>query len=222
MQGTNISNWKKSEIVKAWHYKCKHHHRGLSHIQCYLKDNNIKEKIGFLDIEATNLKANFGIMLSYCIKELDGPVIKNVITPKEIRSYKFDKRLLKDVAADCRKFDRLVTWYGSGFDMPFLRTRCLHYGISFPIRSEVIHNDLYMMARGKLCLHSKKLGVVSKFLDIPAKTHPLDLEGMWMKAMCGDKKALDYILTHNVEDVVSLEGVWKKLEEYIRITNTSI
>ena len=214
----NLANLTKKEIVKRSNFKCKHFHDGLTHPNCYVDK---EEKIGFLDIEASNLKANFGIVLSYCIKELDGDVIKNVITTDEIRNFHFDKRLMKEFKDDCSKFTRLVTYYGSRFDIPFLRTRCLHYNLPFPVYSEIAHSDIYMMARGKLCLHSKKLGIVSKWLGIPAKEHPI-VEDVWLKAMTGDQKSLDYILVHNVEDVISTEGVWKAMEPYIRITETSI
>ena len=61
------------------------------------KDNAMKKlRIGYLDIEATNLNANFGFMLSWYIKregknEYDYSVIKK----SEIFNYKFDERLVK-------------------------------------------------------------------------------------------------------------------------------
>ena len=120
-----------------------------------------------------------------------------------------------------RKFDRLVTWYGSGFDMPFLRARSMYHNIDFPEREEVKHNDAYMMGRGKIKIHSKRLQVVAEFLDIAAKGHPLNYT-VWLQAHTGDKKALNYILTHCQEDVVTTELVWKRLLPYLRVTNTSI
>lgn len=217
----NIANLTKAEIVKRANYRCKHHHTGLSHPQCYDTETGA-EKIGFLDIEASNLKANFGIVLSYCIKELDGPVIKRLITPEDLKSGDFDKHLMEKFCnEDAKKFTRLVTFYGSRFDIPFLRTRSLLWKQNFPVYKAIKHSDIYMMARGKLCLHSKRLAVISHFFGIEAKEHPI-VPDVWLKCLSGNKKALNYILTHNEEDVVSLEKVWKLMEPYVRITGTSI
>lgn len=218
----SIANLKKAEIVRRANFRCiKHKHNGLSHPNCYTREIG-GEKIGFLDIEASNLNANFGICLSYCIKELNGPTIKRVVTPKEIKSGVFDKRLMEQFCIDAKKFTRLVTFYGSRFDIPFLRTRCLHHKIQdFPVYKEIAHSDLYMMARGKVKLHSKRLAVMCDFFGIDAKNHPLNWD-IWLKCLSGDKAALDYVLVHNVEDVVSTEKLWKMMEPFIRVTETSI
>lgn len=218
----NIANLTKAEIVKRANYKCKHHHTGLTHPQCY--DTEVgDERIGFLDIEASNLKANFGIVLSYCILDgKDGSIIKRLITPKDLKSGDFDKHLMEKFCnEDVKKFTRLVTYYGSRFDIPFLRTRSLYWGLKFPVYKSIKHNDAYLIARGKLCMHSKRLAVVAPFFNIEAKEHPI-LPEIWVSALSGNQKSLNYILKHNVEDVISLEKFWKLMEPYIRIAGTSI
>ena len=82
-----LVNYTKAEIVKMSLRKCKHGHTGLSHPSCYLKETGTEEKWGFLDIESSNLKANFGIVLTYCIKHKDG-IIKRSVTPKDLRGGK--------------------------------------------------------------------------------------------------------------------------------------
>lgn len=179
------------------------------------------ERIGFYDIEASNLKANFGIVLTYCIKPLDGEVLKRSITARELRNGSFDRRLTAQFCADARQFDRLVGYYSSRYDMPFLRTRSLLWGHHFPVYREVSHTDVYFMVRNRLNLHSRRLQAVCEFFDIPAKEHRLD-PNVWLRCLSGDKKALDHVLAHNIEDVVSLEAVWKKIAAYSQPRNTSI
>ena len=212
---------KKSEIVKRANTKCKHGHNGLTHPKCY--DEVFGEKVGFLDIESSNLKANFGICYSYCIKiQGSDEVIKRCVTPKEMKNHTYDKRLMQDLVKDLEKFDRVVTYYGSRFDIPFLRTRCLLQKVEgFPVYKALNHTDLYFSVRGKLCLHRKSLQVVAEALEIDAKNHPMHF-GVWMKASGGDKKALDYILTHNIEDVITTEKVYDKMNKFFRITDTSV
>lgn len=217
----NIANCKKDEIVDRFNFTCVHGHNGLSHPNCYDQNNNIKKKIAFLDIETTNLKANWGFVFSYCLKEENGELIKRVLTSKEIKSGIYDKELLTQFCKDVRKFDRTIGYYSARFDVPFLRTRCVYYGLDFPIYKEVKHTDLYDIIKRKFCLHSKRLQVVADFLGIESKKHPMN-PSVWFKAMAGDEKALNWIITHNIEDVHTTEELWIKVNNYARITDTSI
>lgn len=217
----NPNNMTKAEILERFNYRCSHHHDGFSHPQCYDRDKGNKERIGHLDIEASNLNANFGIVLSYCIKEDEGKIIKRLIEPKHMKDGSFDKHLMIQFCKDVRKFDRLTTWYGGGFDIPFLRTRCVFHGLDFPLHGEVAHTDVWFIARKKFRFHSNRMEVVAKFFNIAAKNHPLVPE-IWLKCMTGDRKALKFVLTHNVEDVETLEQIYHKIIEYKRFTRTSI
>lgn len=216
----NIANLTKAEIVKRHFYRCRHSMTGLTHPKCYAEETGYGEKIGFLDIETTNLKANWGIVLSYCIKSKDG-LIKRLIDPKDIKKGIFDKNLLKNLNKDIMKFDRIVTYYGARFDIPFLRTRCVHFGLDFPMFQAVHHSDLYDIIKRKFNLHRKSLDVACTFFGIEAKGHRLTPE-VWLKCMSGDQKALEYVLTHNIEDVESTEKLWNTVTDYARVTKTSI
>ena len=127
----NPATLTKAELVSRARYRCKHRHNGLDHISCY-DQAHPGERIGFLDIEATSLNASFGYMLSYCIKPEGGEVIKRPISPSEIKGLTFDKRLCQQFLEDIQEFDRVVTYYGTGYDIPVLRTRCLTHGLDFP------------------------------------------------------------------------------------------
>lgn len=219
-----IRDWssiKKAELVERVNYRCGHGKTGITHPNCFDKQYKQEEVIGYLDIECSNLAADFGIVLSYCIKYDKGDVIKNVITPKEIKNGTFDKRLMQDLCRDIRKFNRIITFYGRRFDIPFLRTRCIYHKLDFPFHKEVYHTDAYFIARYKLRMHSNRLGVVAPFFGIKAKEHPLNGE-VWLKCLSGDKKALAYTLTHNEEDVVSLEKFWQRVQNYAQIRKTGI
>lgn len=217
----NLANMKKDEIVKMSHFRCKCGHTGLEHPSCYQNENGIRERIGFLDIETSNLKANWGFVFSYCIKSPDGKLISRILTPEEIKGGIYDKNLLKQFCKDVRQFDRVVTYYGARFDLPFLRTRCVYHKLDFPIFKEIRQTDLYDVMKRKFSLHSKRLAVVADFFDIEAKGHPMH-PGVWFKAMAGDEKALKWILTHNIEDVNTTAELWNRVIDYSRVTDTSI
>jgi uncharacterized protein YprB with RNaseH-like and TPR domain len=204
-----------------------HSHRYIEHMPCYFKekpdDGPVVERIGFLDIEATNLHATFGYAFSYCIKELDGPIFGRVLTPEEIRRCIFDKKLIEQLCKEIRQFDRIIVYWGKDnrYDIPFIRTRAVYHGCDFPVYKDLIVNDLYDIVKRKLRLHRNRLETACEFFDIPSKEHRLSPR-VWQKAMAGDKKSLEWILDHNREDVISTEALWKKLEIYVRNPNTSI
>ncbi len=217
-----VHRLKKAEIVWLGSHFCRHGHTYLEHYSCYLKEHPEREKVGFLDIETSNLDADFGIILSYCIKEKDGKIIGDIIKEKDLRSNNFfDKRLVEKCIEDMLKFDRIITWYGRKFDIPFIRTRALINGIDFPNYGTIIHNDDYYIARYRLKLHSNRLENVERVIfGETGKTH---IESKyWIKALQGDKKSLNYIFDHNKKDVISLEKNHNKLINFVSNRDTSI
>lgn len=215
----NLSKLTKSELVKMATQKCKHGHSFLEHPSCYQPRE--KERIGFLDIETSNLNADFGIILSYAIKEPGKRPFGALITKAELMSDTHDKRVVGECIEDIKKFDRIYTYYGSRFDVPYIRSRAMLWGLDFPIYQEVQHTDIFYWCRSKLCLHRKRLQTVCDFLGIPAKEHPME-PNMWTKALTGDAKSLRYIMTHNLEDVVSLEEVYLRLIDYVADRSNSL
>jgi uncharacterized protein YprB with RNaseH-like and TPR domain len=201
-------------------FTCSHRHNGLAHPQCY-EAVHPGERIGFLDIEATSLNASFGYCLTYCIKRYGGEILKRWVTPKEIRGYQFDKRLMGQLLEDLTEFDRVITYYGTGYDLPFLRTRCLTHGLDFPPMGSLFHTDVYYSVRNKLRLYRNRMEVACSQFGIESKGHRLTPE-VWMKAQAGDQGAIDYVLQHNIEDVESLEKLYDKMEGHYRLNKTSV
>lgn len=167
------------------------------------------------------MNASFGYMLSYCIKRAGGEVLKRPISPKAIRSHRFDKDLCIQFLEDINEFDRIIGYYSSRYDVPFLRTRCLHWNLGFPPFGSLFHTDAYYTVRGKLKLHRNRLEVACDILDIPSKGHRLT-PVVWQRAQTADQKSIDYVLAHNVEDVVSLELLWNRLSSFSKLNKTSV
>jgi len=171
----------------------------------------------------SNFQADFGVVLTYCIKEENGKIYCGKITPQEIRNGTYDKNLLTKCVKDMKRFDRLVYYWGGDyrFDIPFLRSRALLYGLDFPLYKEIKGLDLYTYIKKKFRFHRNRLETACEFFGIPAKQHPIKFD-VWIKALGGNQKALNYILTHNKEDVVSLEKLYHKVLPYINTPNSSI
>lgn len=176
--------------------------------------------MGFLDIETSSLKANAGFILTWALKDRGGKIAHSRITKDEIWEGEFDKRLCDELIKELHKYDIISTYYGTGFDVPFARTRCIYWGLDFPSYGSIYHFDLLYRVRRLLKLHRNSLEAATRFFEIEGKNHVH--MGDWQKAAYGDKKALDYVMDHNIEDVKILERLFDKLEDYSKWTKRSI
>lgn len=175
------------------------------------------ERVGYLDIEASQLKSDFGHVISWAIKTKGGAVHSRVLHERSLAA---EKVLLGWLLLTMRTYDRLVTYYGSRFDLPFIMSRAITHGLRPLEYGEVVHTDLYFVAKHKLgTLSSKRLANVTRLFGIKGKT-PLD-PGVWVAASFGDKKAMRYILKHNIADVKILEKLDEQLEPYYKLTRRS-
>lgn len=220
-----ITRLKKSEIVWLHTHRCRHGHNYLEHYSCFLdespKDSPMNLTMGFLDIETSNLKANMGVIYSYCIKDSASETIyERLITKKELFSDDMDKQVVKSLIKDIQKFDILVTYYGTRFDIPFIRSRAVHHGLDYPSYGENIHIDLYYLIRNKFNLTRNSLKVACQFLLGETDKTIVEYKH-WMKAMQGNKEALDYIIEHNRYDVLDLEKLYDKIIPFRKRMDTS-
>lgn len=180
-------------------------------------------RIGHLDIESSDLKANIGIMLSWSIKvEGEDEVLHDWITREEAIDWdKRDKRIVGSLLDALDKIDLIFTYNGAVFDVPFIRTRALYWGYKDPLAyGDLFHKDAYYTAKSKLSLYSKRLAVVTQFLDIDGKTS-LPPE-VWNRAQLGYEDAMEYVVDHCDEDVIILEELVEILKPYMKITRKSV
>ena len=224
----NFNRLRKPEMVWLYNHRCSEHGRKYTeHPHCFVKDYDtdrlFEEKIGFLDIESSRLEADFGYMFCWSLKELDGDLVHRCVTPKEIKTYVFDRNVVGEFIDAIETFDRLVGYYSKDyrFDIPFLRTRALRWGLDFPEWHEHLFTDAYDLAKAKLRLNRTRMENVADLLGIPSKGHRLNPE-VWQKAQAGHKDSLDYIQVHCDEDVVTLEAIYKRLFKYSRPNRTSL
>lgn len=224
-----INSMKLADIKWLYNWRCLAHSMdGISHYPCFLREkpseSPFQERVGIFDLETSGLKADFAYIFSYRIlDDTDGTIYGRVLTPHEIRSGVFDKKLVGEMCRDLKRFNRIVVHYGGDrrFDGPFARTRAVKYGQDFPLYKDIWVTDTWLMSKNKLLLRSNRLAVICEFFGIEAKTHPLTPD-VWQKASAGDKESLDFIGVHNVEDVVSTQKVYHLLEGYIARGKTSI
>lgn len=216
-------------------WRCEHGHNGMRHPNCFNKHFGIEEKIGLLDIEADNLDADFGIMLSWAIKEYEKDVTwYDYILPKDLDNNTYDARVVGSLLDCLWEFDRIVTHYGNRrrFDVPFIRTRYLwlkarglYKGPEFPEYGMIWQSDTFTMAKGILKLSSNRQGNIGDSVQNEDIKTRIDKDH-WRAIKHGSRKArkaaIDYIVDHNIKDCVQLEGNYKALRPYIREARTSL
>src|SRR3990167_323488 len=179
-------------------------------------------KIGFLDIETSNFDANAGFMISWAIYFRDeNKTYSDMITSKEItQGFGNDKRIVASLIEQIKLCDAIATFWGTGFDVPYMRARALDHGLDFPAYGSVKHLDLFYTCRRIFKLHRRSLHAVTEFLGIEGKTH-LDLR-IWNKGRVGHKPSMDYILEHNIADVEILAALFERVKPFVAWNRKSI
>ena len=129
-----------------------HGHSFLEHPKCFEKSHRISGENRIPRHRKLNLNASFGYIISYCIKEEGGKILSRAITKSEVQSKTRDKEVVKSLIEDMKKFTRVVTYYGARFDIPFIRTRAVKWGLEFPLYKQVLHTDVYYMMKHRFKL----------------------------------------------------------------------
>ncbi len=212
-----------AELVWRLKHKCKHGHNYIEHAPCFTGYH--EERIGFLDVECEDLKADYGITFSYCIKvENENKIYFDTIRPEDFKKFprgKEDTRLIRNLIKDMENFDRLVGHFSSLFDFPFIRTRAVICNVPFPHYGVYNQTDTWRILKHKFKLSRNSLeNACRKLLGYTEKDH-LSLE---IKHGClrGEKKAIAYTLSHNKKDVRDTERLYHAIIPFIRKTNTSL
>lgn len=221
----DIATLNKDELRKMSNWKCQHGHTGISHPLCYerYKDVNFGERIGFLDIETTDLNADYGVITCYCLKDANSDKIyEDAITLDDIKKYssknrniepKEDTRVIKSLVRDISNFDRLVLHYGCGFDIPFIRTRAVICGIPFPHHGLYVMSDTWVMLKKKFKLSKNSLeNGCRKLVGVTLKDHL----SMSIKhgALRGEQWAINDMLVHCRKDVLDTEKLYNLINLY--------
>jgi DNA polymerase elongation subunit (family B) len=109
--------------------------------------------------------------------------------------------------------DAVVHYNGTKFDMPTLNKEFLVHNMTPPPPVKQI--DLLRVVKSQFRFPSNKLDYVAQRLGLGQKNHH---EGhtLWIKCMAGDKKAWKVMEEYNIQDVILLEKLYKKLLPWIK------
>lgn len=108
--------------------------------------------------------------------------------------------------------DEVVTQNGDRFDIPWLRTRCLHHGID--MSPDYVSRDTYKLAKYKFKFNSNHLDYLGQFMG-EGKKLKTDFD-LWKDILLrNDRKALGRMVRYCKQDVRLLEKVFDKMNPYV-------
>ncbi len=127
---------------------------------------------------------------------------------------KTDQRLVKNIKKLLDSYDMWISYFGKGFDVPFVNTRLAEF-YSEPLRKK-LHADIYYQCRKPaMTLCSARLENVLRFLK--TKHRKIALEPLlWREAIEGNTEATDEVVRHCVADVLGTAEVYNRVKGNIR------
>lgn len=170
-----------------------------------------------LDIEASNLSADFGIVLTFGSKFVGKgrPEVLNILDYVDASNdlIKAEKRLLKDISARMLSADVWLTHYGTWYDLPFINTRLLYHNLPV-LPPNFAHIDTWKISRNRLKLRNNRLATIQQFLHLEDEKNAIQPE-QWLRALGGHRPSMNYIVEHNRRDVLVLEEAYERLKPLV-------
>lgn len=173
-------------------------------------------KILFWDLESTHLKSDFGTCLCIGWSWLDS---HKVHCPKisDYKSFKKDatddRGLIKDFREVLAEADIQVTYFGKGFDYPYLQGKCMEYRLGpMPL---IPHVDLFFAVKSSFRITRKSLENTSRYLGLTAQKTPV-LGSVWKRAMTGHEPSIHYIVKHCKADVELLKELYGVIRPLVK------
>jgi hypothetical protein len=126
---------------------------------------------------------------------------------------KAEKRMLKDITEVMLDCDAWLGHFSTHYDLPFINSRLLYHQLPI-LPPNFTALDTWKISRNRLKLRNNRLATIQEFLKLPDEKNSIQSEH-WLKALGGDRKAIDYIVEHNRRDVLVLEQAYLRLRPLV-------
>ena len=124
-----------------------------------------------------------------------------------------DAKVVAGLLEMVSKADAIVAHNLKGFDLPYLRSRCIYHGFD-PV-PPVTLIDTLELSRKTFNLPYHNLDYLATYLEVDAKKHKVDFD-LWIGCMEGDGAAIAKMKRYCRQDVLVLERVYDRLFPHIR------
>lgn len=176
----------------------------------------------FFDIETTGFSRQSARI--YLIGTLEIGEEKNIFRQYLTETQADEKVLLKKFLDQIKNADRLISFNGDNFDLPFIMARCEKYKIDCKLLDELQSLDIYKEIKAKslfVSLENYKLKTIERYMGIYREDlfSGGDLISLYYEYENGDKNLENILLLHNEEDIVNIPNLYVFLD-HLEKTNT--
>ena len=157
-------------------------------------------------------------MLSWAGKYLNShEAFSDVMTPKEAKQ-RDASRIAKSIWEFLHKADVVIGHNFSGFDVKYINTAFLKYGLP-PLKYLIV--DTFLISKHHFRFSSNKMKFINDQLGIRNK---IDNDGfpLWKACSDGDEEALKTMLEYNEGDIGATEELFYRLRPYVHNFNVAL
>lgn len=174
----------------------------------YLELVEKTDKIIFFDIESSGgFNADYGSTLVVSFK------------PYGQKPFSFhvsqvgnDQRVVREARDALEQYKCWVSYYGKGFDVPYLNTRLMKWG-QRPIEPRH-HLDLYFTLKPKFKMAKKGLGAVAEFLGV--QTPKINVPASTWSEMPFKMSHMPFMVKRCEGDCITLQEVYDKTKKLVK------
>lgn len=191
-----------------------------------IKENkNLDPGSVFFDIETTGFSrqtARIYLIGTLEIKE-DSNIFRQYLTETQAD----EKVLLKKFLDQIKNKDKLISFNGDSFDLPFIKARCDKYKIDCKILDNLQSLDLYKEIKAKslfVNLENYKLKTIERYMGIYREDlfSGGDLISLYYEYENGDKNLENILLLHNEEDILNMPNLYRFLDHLEKLNTISV
>lgn len=162
----------------------------------------------FVDIEASGLKGDYNSTLVVSTK-----VFGRKPQSCHIKEVGRDAAVVRAAKEVLESVDCWVTYYGKGFDIPFLNTRLLRHGI-LPIEKRH-HVDMYYTLKSNILTGRRSQGHLLSWLKLPEQKMGVSASD-WSDMPHKTKELMPTMVRRCESDVRGLEALYKSTRHLIK------
>jgi uncharacterized protein YprB with RNaseH-like and TPR domain len=172
--------------------------------------------IAFFDIETSGLGGYGNDMTCVTIVDQFGRTVTRDKFEFEQRSILDDRGLCTWLRDELERYDILVAWYGTMFDLSFLNARLIIHG-DRPVADRMFFDPCFKARGGRygLKMGGSKLKTVGKALKIAREKPEVEWETFRL-ASYGDPDALAEVRNRSMEDTFLLRSIFVRFKPIIR------
>lgn len=176
--------------------------------QVFLELVEAAKKIAFVDIEASGLKGDYNSTLVVSIKPYGSKPFSF-----SVKQVGHDQKVVREAKAALEEFHAWVTYYGKGFDIPFLNTRLLRWGNN-PIEKRP-HIDMYYTLKANILTGRRSQAHLLEWFRTPQQKMHVSADD-WASLPSDPAKYLPTMVKRCESDVRGLEALYDKTKHLVR------